>query len=473
MQIPGVDYSEKFSPVAQPSSVKVILAMALWLYWRCELVDVEAAFLEGRLKQKTYIQLPPGMVELGFMSQKEFEESCIELQGGMYGNVDAALLYFIRFTDYATDKDGLNLNQSKSDPCVFFRKVENNVTHGVIVVYVDDCLIAGTDEFIQEMKTKLKSEFGVVEEGQLRKLLGVRYNWEDVDDPIKARVILNMDDKAKEIIDSYQKATGLTPKVHQTPGKPSEVLMKNNGQPVRHSDYRSILGKLMFYVTKIAPECSFACGQLARQMHNPSQDHWNAMHRMIGYLIGKEKHELVISRPKSIRITSFGDASYGDCKDTRHSSTGDIHTLGGSILSWRAQKTKFVCLSSAEAEYVALNEMCKEQKFLTMLMNEIFNCDLPCVLFEDNQAAVYLARNKHVSARTKHIDIREHYVREHLKSLAIIKPIKSEDNLADILTKNVSVNIFKKLGSAILNAFKGFKDKFVFSINQIDERCLK
>ena len=122
MQIPGVDYSEKFSPVAQPSSVKVILAMALWLYWRCELVDVEAAFLEGRLKQKTYIQLPPGMVELGFMSQKEFEESCIELQGGMYGNVDAALLYFIRFTDYATDKDGLNLNQSKSDPCVFFRR---------------------------------------------------------------------------------------------------------------------------------------------------------------------------------------------------------------------------------------------------------------------------------------------------------------------------------------------------------------
>ena len=159
-------------------------------------------------------------------------------------------------------------------------------------------------------------------------------------------------------------------------------------------------------------------------------------------------------------------AGYGDCKDTRHSSTGDIHTLGGSILSWRAQKTKFVCLSSAEAEYVALNEMCKEQKFLTMLMNEIFNCDLPCVLFEDNQAAVYLARNKHVSARTKHIDIREHYVREHLKSLAIIKPIKSEDNLADILRKNVSVNIFKKLGSAILNGFKGFKDKFVFSMNQ-------
>ena len=79
--------------------MKVILAMALWSFWSCELVDVEAAFLEGRLKHKAYIQLPPGMVELGFMSRKEYEESCIELQGGMYGNVDAALLYFIRFTE--------------------------------------------------------------------------------------------------------------------------------------------------------------------------------------------------------------------------------------------------------------------------------------------------------------------------------------------------------------------------------------
>ena len=69
--------------------------MVLWYFGSCELVDIEAAFLEGSLKQKTYIDLPPGLVQLGFMTQEEYDSTCIELQGGMYGNVDAALLYFV------------------------------------------------------------------------------------------------------------------------------------------------------------------------------------------------------------------------------------------------------------------------------------------------------------------------------------------------------------------------------------------
>ena len=246
----------------------------------------------------------------------------------------------------------------------------------MIVVYVDDCVIAGEKEFIANMKSKLKAEFGVVEGGQLRKLLGVRYRWDNLSDPSNATVTLNMEDKAEEVIKAYEKATGLTPRIQNTPGKPGEILEKHEGNPVKQPEYRSVLGKLMFYVTKLSPECSFACGQLARQMHNPGEDHWKAMGRIIGYLIGKKKHELVIRTQKELRVMSFGDASCRDCKETRRSSTGDIHTIGGSIVSWRAQKTRFVCLSSAEAEYVALNEMCKEQKFLTMLMEEVFECEL-------------------------------------------------------------------------------------------------
>ena len=201
-------------------------------------------------------------------------------------------------------------------------------------------------------------------------------------------------------------------------------------------------------------------------MHNPGPEHWEAMHRTVRYLKGKAKHELVIWRPQSLKLIAFGDASYEDCIDSRQSSTGNIRTLGGSIISWRAQKTCFVCLLSAEAEYVALMEMCKEQKFLTMLLEEVFECELPSILYEDNEAAMYLAKNQHVSARNKHIDIREHYVCEHLKELGEIVPIKSEDNFADILTKNVSIQVFEKLATAVLNGFRGFENKFRFSKHQ-------
>ena len=83
MQKLGIDYNKKCSPVAQASLVRVVLAIVLYYYWKCELVDIEAAFLEGRLNTPTYISLPPGLVELGFMNQGEYNISCIELQGGM------------------------------------------------------------------------------------------------------------------------------------------------------------------------------------------------------------------------------------------------------------------------------------------------------------------------------------------------------------------------------------------------------
>ena len=121
-----------------------------------------------------------------------------------------------------------------------------------------------------------------------------------------------------------------------------------------------------------------------------------------------------------------------------------------------------MCLSSAEAKYVELTEMCKEQKFLTMLLTEIYECDLPSILYEDNEAAVYLAKNPHVSARTKLIDIREHYVREHLLKLGEIKHIKSEHNFAGVLTKNIAIHVFDFLGKAILNKFEGYEDFFYF-----------
>ena len=104
--------------------------------------------------------------------------------------------------------------------------------------------------------------------------------------------------------------------------------------------------------------------------------------------------------------------------------------------------------------------MCKEQKLLTTLLTKIYECNLPFVLYEDNEAAVYLAKNQHVSARTKHIDIREHYVREHLLELGEIKLIKLEHDFADALTKNVAAYVFKFLGKAILNGFESHEDKF-------------
>ena len=141
------------------------------------------------------------------------------------------------------------------------------------------------------------------------------------------------------------------------------------------------------------------------------------MERFVGYLKQKEKHELVIREPTELRIYSYGDACYADCTYSRRSSSGDFHTIGGAALvSWRSQKLKFVCLSSTEAEYLTLTEMSKEKRFLQMLLGEIVaTCEMPGVMYGDNEASIYLTKNKHVSAKTKNIiNIRHHYVCEHI-----------------------------------------------------------
>ena len=122
-----------------------------------------------------------------------------------------------------------------------------------------------------------------------------------------------MDDKAEETIRFYEKATGHTPRIQKTPGKLGEILGKDDENAVNHEEYRTVVKKLMFYDTKISLECSYAWGQLARQMDNSSGQHWEAMGRLVGYLKRKKQHELVIRRPKSIKFVSFGDASYAYC----------------------------------------------------------------------------------------------------------------------------------------------------------------
>lgn len=454
MQIPGVDYTESFSPVATATSFRVGLALTLFYDdkdWICELVDVEAAFLEGKLKAPVYIDLPKGMVELGFMSKEEFDQACAELTGGMYGCVDAALLYFERFCEWAVNPEGLNLTQSKADPCVFYRKSKTGTPLVIVICHVDDCCVMGVKEYVEEIKKKLKLEFGTVEDGQLRKLLGVRYEWKR-DEEDQPYIVMTMRDKAEDIVKSYEKYTGKTPKNQASPGAPGQTLSKNKGEAIMMKEYRSLVGQAMFYSTKIAPECAFANGQLARHMQNPGEEHWKAMERFVGYIKTKTEHQLIMKRPSELRTITYCDSSYGDCKDTRRSSMGEVHTIGGSITSWRSQRQKIVTQSSTEAEYITLSEAAKEQKFTQMLLEEIAEVETPGYIYGDNEASIFLAKNKQVSNRTKHIDIRQHYIRECVDEGRIeLKRVDTKENKSDIMTKNLPVKTFEKDGKNLLD----------------------
>ena len=178
---------------------------------------------------------------------------------------------------------------------------------------------------------------------------------------------------------------------------------------------------------------------------------------------------MIMRKPKNMRVVSWVDSSYGDCIDTRRSTSGDIHTIGGSLLSWKSNRQKTVSLSSTEAEYYALTEAAKEQQFLQMLMEELGLLEGPGIIYEDNEAAIYLSKNWHVSGRTKHIDVKAHYIREFVENgFGCVEGTRSKENVSDIMTKNQSVMSFKKDSNILLNGFQDMDDA-TFQLKVKDE----
>jgi len=204
------------------------------------------------------------------------------------------------------------------------------------------------------------------------------------------------------------------------------------------------VGKLLYYGIKVGIDCANAIRDLSKHVMNPGEHQWRAMKRIIGYLKHKKKHELTFKKPKKISPILFCDSNYGANSEDRRSISGYIATVGGMITSWSSQTQQIVCLSSTEAEYVAMTSCTQEAIFQQQLLQELnLNTD-PMVIYEDNQGAIFLSENEQVSKITKHIDIRYHFIRDLVRDNKLkIKYIESEKNVSDILTKNVHRNVFE------------------------------
>ena len=132
--------------------------------------------------------------------------------------------------------------------------------------------------------------------------------------------------------------------------------------------------------------------------------------------------------------------------DTRHSTSGYILTLGGCAISWNSKLQRVTALSTAEAEFIAVSEACKELMWMKKLMEEVQNVKLPMTVMEDNQAAIAMIKNPVYHARTKHIDIRYHFIRELYQEGQIrLEYCPSSENIADLMTKPIPRVQFGKL----------------------------
>ena len=259
----GIDYELSFSPVAKETSTHVVIGIYLHQAdhkddtkrFHIEVIDIEAAFLEGEAKTRNFLEFPDGLLELGFVTQEESKTHCIEQLKSMYGNVDAALIFFETYKAYMEEVIGMS--QSRVDPCVFYKRNDDGETILIAVTHVDDTLLCGTKKAIDDFKIAIKKRFGYTDQQGFIKHLRVWYK-EKHDENGERYLEADMHDTVDGMIDTFEGITKKKPKGYSTPGTPGMSMQKNTADPIDETEYRKIVGKIMYLVCKLMPEGSNA-----------------------------------------------------------------------------------------------------------------------------------------------------------------------------------------------------------------------
>jgi hypothetical protein len=221
--------------------------------------------------------------------------------------------------------------------------------------------------------------------------------------------------------------------------------------------YRSIIGSLMYLMTGTRPDIAVAVSIISQFSENPTKAHLQAAMRVLRYMKGSKGFRLHLGQDvrsfcdfkeaAPISLLAFSDANWGNDLDSRRSTTGYLVYIAGRVVSWSSKKQPTVALSSTEAEYMAVTNTTKEVMWHRAFLQELgFAQSQATTIFEDNQSCIALAKNPIHHARTKHIDIQHHFVREKVESNEVkIVYMPTETMVADALTKALAYPKFKKL----------------------------
>jgi histone deacetylase 1/2 len=327
----------------------------------------------------------------------------------------------------------LGFHASKADTSLFYFNKEGITVF--VLIYVDDIIVASSSqEATTRLLSNLKKDFALKDLGELHYFLGMEVN------KVRDGIILSQDRYASDLL---AKVNMVNCKPVCTPLSTSEKLSAYKGTHLGPSDaknYRSVVGALQ-YLTLTRPDISFAVNKVCQFLHAPTDIHWMTVKRILRYVRQDTKIGLKFTKCSSMLISGFSDSDWAGSLDDRRSTGGYAIFLGSNLISWSARKQPTVSRSSTEAEYKAIANATAEIMWIQTLLKEIgVHAPTTAKLWCDNLGAKYLSSNPVFHARTKHIEVDYHFVRERvMRHLLQIDFVPTGDQVADGFTKAITV----------------------------------
>jgi transposase InsO family protein len=426
----GIDYSEVFAPVARWDTIRSILSLAAYNNWCVFQLDVKSAFLHGDLTETVYIEQPMGY-------HNGNNNQVYKLRKALYGLKQAPRAWYSRIESYFNNE---NFVKCSHEPTLFVKHSGKDKIL-IISLYVDDLIYTGNDEMLMEsFKSSMKKEFSMTDLGKMRYFLGVEVKQCD------QGIFIHQHKYASEILNRFGMESCNQVCSPIVPG--CKLVKDEKGKATDATLYKQMIGCLM-YLLATRPDMTFSVCLAARYMDRPTEMHVAAVKRILRYLKGTLKLGILYKHKDGVGLKMQGwtDSDYAGDYDDRRSTSGYVFTIGSSAVCWSSKKQPIVTLSTTEAEFVSAASSACQCIWLRNVLNylgvkqegsTIINCD--------NSSSIKLSRNPIMHGRCKHIDVRYHFLRDLNKDGIIeLKFCKSQDQLADIMTKALKVDSFSKL----------------------------
>lgn len=432
-QIPGIDFTDVFSPVVKHSSICTLLSIVAMRDYELEQMDVKTAFLHGELEEDIYMEQPEGFVVPGK------ENFACKLKKSLYGLKQSPRQWYKRFDSFMISQ---GFRRSDYDSCVYLKTTNSSPIY--LLLYVDDMLIAAKDKAdIAKLKAQLNSEFEMKDLGAAKKILGMEIS----KDRHSGKLYLSQKGYINKVLHRFNmqnlKPVSTPLAAHFRLSSDSCPQSDDDIEYMSRVPYSSAVGSLMCAMVCSRPDLSHALSVVSRYMANPGKEHWKAVQWIFRYLRGIANVCLQFGKSRD-GLVRYVDSDFAGDSDKRRSLTGYVFTIGGCAVSWKASLQATVALSTTEAEYMAISEACKEAVWLRGLFTELCGSASCTTIFCDSHSAIYLTKDQMFHERTKHIDVRYHFIRGVIAEGDVkVSKINTHDNPTDMMTKQVPANKFE------------------------------
>ena len=445
-QIEGVNFDQTYAGVCKNTTWKLAIALAAKLDLEIHQMDVVGAFLNADADTDIFVQVPPDWNDFRAdlanvdKSQSKVEMTepldwCCKLLKALYGLKQAPRLWQKNLSNALRQ---LDFEYCASDQCAYI----NKRTQILIITYVDDMLIIGPDiAEVKVLKTKLANRYDMEDLGEAAYFLGVRITRNRAEgtitlcqDAYVTKILARYGMEDCHIVDSPM-AAGAAEFMVPYEGSASVRTIKS---------YGSKIGSLMYLAVQTRADITYETSTLSRFLSNPSPQHVKAADRVLCYLRGTKHRAIQYSRFQreqalSTALKGYCDSDFAGDKEGRKSVSGVVYIFAGGAISHSSNRQATVAQSSTEAEYYALSKAVSEGLWVRQILSQMMYTgdDLDQIqLYGDNQGALALGENPTLHQRTKHIDVKHHFLREHIESGTIqLNYLQTDRMVADGLTK--------------------------------------